>query len=520
MRRLPRLALSLGISVAIAAVFVAVWTPSGFAVSGASAQGVPVGSAGVGTPPDDPGRGLVYSGLVAHSGGIDAPGLARACEHGFALTVRGETLCTHGPDPAPTGVDVRAKRSTREIVAATAASTSSATTTAAVGPAVPCYADGTSGRRVQAIYVRSADVTDRFDSLSPSMAQWATNNDLVYANSAAKLGGIRHLRYVTDAACNLVVARAQLSSTGDDTFSNTIAELQQQGFNRTDRKYLLWVDANVYCGIGNVRSDDRNISTNANDNGPSYSRVDAGCWGSASSVEAHELMHNIGGVQLSAPHTSGGWHCTDESDRMCYSDASGVTMNYVCPSDQEKLFDCHDDDYFSVAPVAGSYLETHWNTAMSAFLERVAPPAWGAGVSGTGGSPTTTSPTTTIVTTTTAAPTTIVTTTTAATSTTIATTTTLPTMSVVTFGGSLNRNASTRSFDLATNDGTMMVELSFTKARSLSLKVTNSSGATVAEGTGPSVLRLSPTVAAGIQRLTVSGSGNANFTLKVTYRTP
>jgi hypothetical protein len=308
-------------------------------------------------------RGITYKGLRD-------PGTAGRCASAFEL--EGTDRCTHGPDPAPPNVDVRYRRGTPVTANASSAG---GPTTAQASPNVPCYDDGNSGNRVQAVYVHAADVSDRYSALLPSIRQWAADVDSVFNRSAAETGGSRHVRFVTDSSCQIVVADVQLSTTGDDSMSNTVQELQNQGFKRSDRKYLVWTDANVYCGIAQVYGDDTLPPTNLS-NGPTsvpgeVARIDSGCWGlnsSNQSIEAHELMHTLGGVQTSAPHATKYNHCWDESDRMCYDDGGGVAMQQLCPTSHENTFDCNHDDYFSTNPPTGSYLATHWNTANSSFL--------------------------------------------------------------------------------------------------------------------------------------------------------
>ena len=142
-----------------------------------------------------------------------------------------------------------------------------------------------------------------------------------------------------------------------------VADLQAQGYRRADRKYLVFVDttsANI-CGLGSHWPDDRPEAANTSNTETGYARVDAGCWGTA--VAAHELMHTFGGVQNSAPHTTGQGHCTDEWDQMCYDDGSGKPMRVACSggagSGHDLRFDCKHDDYFHTNPPAGSYLATH-----------------------------------------------------------------------------------------------------------------------------------------------------------------
>ncbi len=286
---------------------------------------------------------------------------------------------------------------------------------AATQAGIPCYGTGSDGYRVQLIYVRLAGSVDRSATLFPNFVTWTATTNAVFRDSAAQTGGVRNVRFVTDASCNLVIAKAEVSSAAMSNFSTYVSELKAKGFNRSDRKYLTWADANVYCGIGELYIDDKPATTpglstsNYNNGHPQVSgaiaRTDNGCWGLANSVEAHELTHNLGGVQKTAPNATAGFHCRDESDRMCYSDAAGVTMIQRCATSNERLLDCNHDDYFSTSPVGGSYLATHWNVANSAFLATTDP----------GTSPTTTTtvpPTTTTTTTTTVPPTTTTTTTT------------------------------------------------------------------------------------------------------------
>ena len=292
-------------------------------------------------------RGIVFTGLRRSSSG--------ACRNEYRLSVPTRVpMCSHGPDPAPAGVDVTTARTLALLASSSATSAT-----------VPCIGDGVSGARVQVVYAVASDLPDRYTTVAPQIQGWAATMDSEVAQSAAQTGGERHIRFVTNPDCSLDVAHVVLPPTGDDSLSNTITALQSLGYNLSSRKYMIWADANVYCGIAQVSTDDTAGSTNASNTTAGYARIDSACWGMD---ELHELMHTLGAVELSAPHSTGHYHCTDGYDTMCYQDSSGVTMTYPCPSSQQSLLDCGHDDYFSTAPVAGSYLATHWNTADSAFL--------------------------------------------------------------------------------------------------------------------------------------------------------
>ena len=298
----------------------------------------------------------------------------------LALAFSGGLLTTPAPAPvavahldeAPAGVDLGRSPSTGELTARRYGSAGSfqTATTAATASEIACVGDGTDGTRVQAIYARASNVPDRFAEVAPLIAQYAADADHQLNVSAALSGAGRRIRYVTQ-NCQLDIVQAELTSLGDNSFSASRAELRAQGFNRSDRKYLVWVDAAVgICGIAEMYSDDRDTASNWNNSGNMYARVDAPCWGYA---EAHELLHTIGAVQDSAAHSTNAGHCFDENDTMCYSDGSGIPMVSTCPTRPSWHVDCNLDDYFNASPSPGSYLDTHWNSAGSAYLEGAAP---------------------------------------------------------------------------------------------------------------------------------------------------
>ncbi|MDP9382342.1 MAG: hypothetical protein M3Q29_19830 [Chloroflexota bacterium] len=276
-------------------------------------------------------------------------------------------MCTHGPDTPPPGKNVRLDTPPIRFTPQTALPDQEPK--GGTPQLNICEGDGVTGNRTQVMYVRASDVPDRFGTFLPSIRQWAADADKIYSTSAVETSGTRRIRFVTEAGCQINVLNVVLSPTGDDNFGNTINELSALGHNRSDRKYMLFVDANVYCGIGTIWGDSQPGQANINNTRTSWGRSDAGCW--SGYVAAHEHMHNLGGVQLDAPHSSGGWHCVDEYDVMCYDDdGSGpVTMQVLCTDfAHEWRFDCNHDDYYNTNPDSTNYLATHWNVVNSRFL--------------------------------------------------------------------------------------------------------------------------------------------------------
>ncbi|MEU9104955.1 RICIN domain-containing protein [Streptomyces xanthophaeus] len=352
-------------------------------------------------PANEDARGMIYDGLKAAPKGDPCTGVYR--------TDAGH--CTHGPDAPPTGVDIKkdippavktsapaadpARPATEDpasaeeggrpqdapaadagsakaAAAAPAPEASTGSQAVAAGPAgqtVQCEGDGSSGNRVQVVYVHGPG-RDRYSEYVASFRKWAADADLIYSASAQETGGVRHIRYVTAADCTPTVLNIELPDSALSEFSATNRALAAKGLDRRDRKYMIFADSQVYCGIGTFAGDERPGQANQSNFGPSYGRTDSGCWGGHTA--AHELGHNLGAVNNSAPNTSLGAHCTDEFDVMCYSDSPNYPkMRNVCTNQAaENILDCNHDDYFHTSPKPGSYLATHWNIADNQFLMR------------------------------------------------------------------------------------------------------------------------------------------------------
>lgn len=124
------------------------------------------------------------------------------------------------------------------------------------------------------------------------------------------------------------------------------------------------------CGIATYGPDDSQNINNMNNNPPGagsgYAVAYGGvvdpaddCWNTTTAL--HEMAHNQGAVQDSAPHATGSGHCTDGTDVMCYDDEGPNGHAFGTGTCPEELFDCNNDDYFDVVPSPGSYLDERWN---------------------------------------------------------------------------------------------------------------------------------------------------------------
>ncbi len=373
----------LALAIALAALVPAIAVPTVFnAWSVADGQVQPISH----VPADQPELGLRYAGLTPAKKG-------QPCVGGYRVSDAG--TCSHGPDAPPPGLvvdrevppvapaapepqvpakDTAAAPSESDVTGSVAAAgvpalMPDATAAAAAAGGIVCDGDGVTGKRVQVLYVRGADTASRFGQYQESFRTWSAGVDAIYDASAQETGGSRHVRFVTTPDCQVDVREVEVPANAMSTFDGTISALRSLGYNRTDRKYMMFADAKVYCGIGSFAGDERAAASNRSNGGPSYGRSDSGCW--SPSVAAHELGHNLGAVNNSAPNSSKAGHCLDEYDVMCYNDSGGLKTRVVCADRaHEQRMDCNHDDYYHTNPSPNSYLATHWNVANNEFLIR------------------------------------------------------------------------------------------------------------------------------------------------------
>jgi len=309
----------------------------------------------------------------------------------------------HG-DPIPPGADVEFRAAVRRAALARVAADS-----ASITPLAPsltwcgietatddtAHAAGGAGPSIKLVYAHAADQPDHF-------AQYA---DLIQGDVATIFGSIlstsgnlKSVRFDMGTACG-----ARFVDVVSLTLPRTRATYQAMSFSsritamRSDlhpqlssiagtHDFLVYADG-LYAndgitGVASLYDDDQPGAANASNTGGLFGFV-LGNGGATFGLShgrtaEHELSHNLGAVQDSAPHSTLAGHCFENYDVMCYADGgtSGQPSNMVtyddCPNGIPQPYDCHQDDYFSANPARGSYLATHWNVFNSVFLCPVA----------------------------------------------------------------------------------------------------------------------------------------------------
>jgi hypothetical protein len=293
----------------------------------------------------------------------------------------GVVQCTHGGDPIPT----------QQQSAALAAKAALAGTI----PAAPCAGNGKGGRRVRVLYGYPAGTNNHIKSQRAKVRDAVALADYNLDFATPSADG-QHYRFYCKTDVAVTITAVKLVGIGGDglfTFNDVMGSLANQvslglgpeNFRDGRFVYSIFVDniATVYPygGQANLQQDENpDPATNAN-NDPFFNRYSMIRWGLSPASEAeifqHETGHNLGAVQLGAPHSSGAYHCFDEQDIMCYNDggpyfAGGGALTFDCAANADGLppFDCLNDDYYNGEAVIdpGNYLFSHWNLVNSGWI--------------------------------------------------------------------------------------------------------------------------------------------------------
>lgn len=245
--------------------------------------------------------------------------------------------------------------------------------------------------RIRVVYAHAADQQDRFDELADRLQ---ANVSLLTALIAAETDGRKTIRFDLGTACGdqyadiayvkLPGKRSDYVIAGSPDFARITEDVRGQLPVRYGENLAIYADnlrgSDGVLGTAWMFDDPTPQAHNAHNLGG----LEAVIFGPAVLPDSqyaepatmlHEITHNLGGVQLSAPNSTGNLHCNDERDVMCYPDGGPAgriqDIRYLCPATGTPVaeaYDCNRDDYFHPDPPAGSYLAANWNVYRSAFL--------------------------------------------------------------------------------------------------------------------------------------------------------
>ncbi len=217
---------------------------------------------------------------------------------------------------------------------------------------------------IQIIYARAYNDADRFDALRSTLINQVLEANGLLHDEGVQTGAGVDLRFRCIDGFLDIRNEVLPTSKGAANFGSIIEDLRNLGYTSGRVKHWVFYDDPGACGCagqGSMYVDDRASTSNWNNgNGGALFGVNFGYdW----TVGLHELGHNMGAVQDSAPHSTRAGHCFDGRDIMCYDDDGPRGNLYSGNYCSGEPFDCNHDDYFHANPARGSYLANYWNIA-------------------------------------------------------------------------------------------------------------------------------------------------------------
>ncbi len=214
-----------------------------------------------------------------------------------------------------------------DTIAGLSATVSASASTAVAASTTGDCVDPTTHTHVELYYAHFAGQADNLGGHASDIQNMFNVVDQNYIDYDSKSygGPDMHLFVECGGDGNPAVQDIGLSTTqGNTNFSTIVSDMQNQGHNSSLAHYWIWTDGNPtagYAGQSSVIGDDSTGANNAINSSNAYS-VNYGFSAASggAGIFAHENGHAMGAVQLSAPDTTGAWHCTDGTDVMCYSD--------------------------------------------------------------------------------------------------------------------------------------------------------------------------------------------------------
>jgi hypothetical protein len=240
--------------------------------------------------------------------------------------------------------------------------------------------------RYHAIYAIAADGQDRFAQLADSLQADAfqasglleqTYGRAIRMDMGTTCGG-QYLDISIVRLPQTTVELERLAPTATGTLQAVSDGIDAAGFHTIrpndtidsasgrDRNFVVWIDAPApqgACGQATSYNDQSRDQSNLNNLGGKVAVVFPNGNGGfcSSNTVRHEIGHNLGALQPTAPHAFDGAHCNDAyEDTMCYSNSP-----HVGGGQRGQFFDYGNDDYWD--PPSGQALPW-WTANLNRFL--------------------------------------------------------------------------------------------------------------------------------------------------------